>query len=96
MCDSQRLPLGASWTLLASLSSLRENREFVMRGWSGLEFSILRDWLPGVLDAFCFPRENWESVNRGLGDAELVILREDFSGEGELLFHHSNLSSAIC
>lgn len=22
----------------------------------------------------------------------MVILREDFSGEGELLFHHSNLS----
>lgn len=61
--------------LLTSLSSLRENREFVMRGWSGLEFSILRDWLPGVLDAFCFPRENWESVNRGLGDAEFAILR---------------------
>lgn len=50
----------------------------------------------GVLDASCFPCENWESVNRGLGDAELVILREDFSGEGELLFLHSNLSSAIC
>ena len=61
--------------LLTSLSSLRENREFVMRGWSGLEFSILRDWLPGVLDAFCFPRENWEFVNRGLGDAEFAILR---------------------
>lgn len=29
----------------------------------------------GVLDASCFPCENWESVNRGLGDAEFAILR---------------------
>ena len=31
----------------------------------------------------------------GLGGAELVILREDFSGEWKLLIHHLNLSSAI-
>lgn len=41
------------------------------------------------------PCENRGFVDRGLGGAELVILREDFSGEGELLFYHSNLSSAI-
>lgn len=58
------------------------------------EFSILRDCVfESTLDAS--PCENRESVDRGLGGAELVILREDFSGEGELLFYHSNLSSAI-
>lgn len=76
-------------------SSPRENREFVTRGSGGSEFSILRDCVfESTLDAS--PCENRESVDRGLGGAELVILREDFSGEeGELLFYHSNLSSAI-
>ena len=60
----------------------------------GSEFSILRDCVfESTLGAS--PCENREFVDRGLGGAELVILREDFSGEGELLFHHSNLSSAI-
>lgn len=60
----------------------------------GSEFSILRDCVfKSTLDAS--PCENRESVDRGLGGAELVILREDFSGEWELLFYHSNLSSAI-
>lgn len=93
--DSQRLPFGASWMLPASLSSPRENREFMEGRADSSEFSILRDCVfESTLDAS--PCENRESVDRGLGGAELVILREDFSGEGELLFHHSNLSSAIC
>lgn len=93
--DSQRLPFGASWTLLASLSSPHENREFMEGKAGSSEFSILRDCVfKSTLDAS--PCENRESVDRGLGCAELVILREDFSREGELLFHHSNLSSAIC
>ena len=93
--DSQRLPFGASWRLLVSLFSPRENREFVTRGWSGSEFSILRDFV-FKSTSYASPCENRESVDRGLGGAELMILREDFSGEGELLFLHSNLSSAIC
>ena len=95
--DSQRLPFGASWKLLVSLSSPRENREFVEGRAGSSEFSILRDCVfKSTLDAS--PCENRESVDRGLGGAELVILREDFSGEGggELLFHHLNLSTAIC
>lgn len=92
--DSQRLPFGASWTLPASLFSPRENREFMEGRADSSEFSILRDCVfESTLDAS--PCENRESVDRGLGGAELVILREDFSGEGELLFYHSNLSSAI-
>lgn len=80
--------------LPASLSSPRENREFMEERAGGSEFSILRDCVfKIILDAS--PCENRESVDRGLGGAELVILREDFSGEGELLFYHSNLSSAI-
>ena len=92
--DSQRLPFGASWRLLVSLFSPRENREFVTRGWSGSEFSILRDFV-FKSTSYASPCENRESVDRGLGGAELVILREDFSGEGKLLIHHLNLSSAI-
>lgn len=92
--DSQRLPFGASWTLLASLFSPRENREFMEGRADCSEFSILRDRVfKSTLNAS--PCENRGFVDRGLGGAELVILREDFSGEGKLLFHHSNLSSAI-
>ena len=61
----------------------------------GSEFSILRDCV-FKSTSYASPCENRGFVDRGLGGAELVILREDFSGEGELLFHHSNLSSAIC
>lgn len=75
--------------------SHRENRKFMEERAGGSEFSILRDCVfKSTSDAS--PCENRESVDRGLGGAELVTLREDFSGEGELLFHYSNLSSAIC
>lgn len=74
--------------------SPRENRKFMEERAGGSEFSILRDCVfKNTLGAS--PCENQGFVDRGLGGAELVILRENFSREGELLFHHSNLSSAI-
>ena len=94
--DSQRLRyFGVPWRLLVSLSSreLRICDERVRR---------LR-----ILDSqglclqehfgrfFILPARIENPWIGGLGGAELVILREDFSGEGELLFHHSNLSLAI-
>lgn len=70
---------GASWTLFASLPSPRENREFVTRGWSGSEFSILRgcviwECLGGFL--FSSPRENREFMEERAGGSEFSILRD--------------------
>ena len=80
--------------------SPRENREFVtkrvrrLRIFDSQRLPFGASWR--LLVSLFSPCENRESVDRGLGGAELVTLREDFSGEGELLFHYSNLSSAIC
>lgn len=53
--DSQRLPFGASWKLLVSLFSPRENREFMDERAGSSEFSILRDCvLKSALDASSF------------------------------------------
>ena len=95
--DSQRLRyFGVPWRLLVFLSS-RESRicdERVrrLRIFDSQRLPFGASWR--LLVSLFSPCENRES--RGLGGAELVILREDFSGEGELLFHHLNLSSAIC
>lgn len=70
---------GASWTLFASLPSPRENREFVTRGWSGSEFSILRDCvILECLGGFLFPspRENREFMEERAGSSEFSILRD--------------------
>ena len=54
---------GASWTLFASLPSLRENREFTEERAGGSEFSILRGCVfESTLGAS--PCENRESVDR--------------------------------
>lgn len=97
--DSRRLRyFGVPWRLLVSLSS-RESRicDERVEGLRILDSQRLpfgASWR--LLVSLFSPCENRESVDRGLGGAKLVILREDFSGEGEFLFLHSNLSSTIC
>lgn len=69
----------ASWTLFASLSSPRENWEFVTRGWSGSEFLILRGCVIGeCLGGFLFssPRENRKFMEERAGGSEFSILRD--------------------
>ena len=83
--------------LLTSLSSPRENREFTEG--EGRRLRILDSQGLCLQEHFgrffILPARIENPWIGGLGGAELVILREDFSGEGELLFHHSNLSLAI-
>ena len=76
---TREVAFGASWTLLSSLSSPRENLKFMEERADGSEFSILRgcvilECLGGFL--FPSPRENWEFVTRGSGGSEFSILRD--------------------
>lgn len=83
-------PLGAF------LPSPCENREFVMIGWCGSEFSILRDRLfeasLALLASLFSLYENREFVDRGLGGAEYVILRGGFSREEGNSFSFAQIS----
>lgn len=76
---TREVAFGASWTLLSSLSSPRENLKFMEERADGSEFSILRgcvilECLGGFL--FSSPRENREFVTRGSGGSEFSILRD--------------------
>lgn len=75
---TREVAFGASWTLLSSLSSPHENREFTEERADGSEFSILRDCLLEHLGRFLFPspRENREFVTRGWRGSEFSILRD--------------------
>lgn len=76
---TREVAFGASWRLLSSLSSPRENLKFMEERADGSEFSILRgcvilECLGGFL--FSSPRENREFVTRGSGGSEFSILRD--------------------
>ena len=97
---NSRFSEAAFWSILdASCFSFLSSRESEIYGGRGQ--AVQNSRFSGIVSSRALwtllhsPCENRGFVDRGLGGVELVILREDFSGEGKLLFRHSNLSSAI-